>query len=96
MPGTSPLAGDHAGAPAILHTLAAIRARSEGGEHIEVLDVLDGREHVAVYCRVRAHRGSATLDHHTLHLLRIEDDRVAEVWFHNREQGPVDAFWSGA
>ncbi len=96
VPGTNPLTGDHVGAPAILDALAAMRARSEGGGHTEVLDVLDGREYVAVYCRVRARRGLATLDNHTLHLLRIEDDRVVEVWFHNREQGPVDAFWSGS
>lgn len=95
VPGTHPLTGDHAGIPAILEFLAATRSRSDAGERIEVLDVLEGRDHVAVYCRVRAERGPATLDNATVHLLRLEDDRVAEVWFHNREQAPVDAFWSG-
>lgn len=35
--------------------------------------------------------GPDTLDNHTL---RLEGDHIAEVWFHNREQAPVDAFWS--
>ena len=96
VPGHHPLAGDHAGPPAILTFLAAIRAGSDAGERIEVLDVMAGREHAAVYCRVRAERGPDTLDNHTVHLLRIENEQIAEVWFHNREQAGVDTFWSGA
>ena len=23
-----------------------------------------------------------------------DDDRIAEIWFHNRDQAPVDEFWS--
>jgi hypothetical protein len=37
--------------------------------------------------------GHADLDNFTLHLLRIESGRIAEIWFHNRNQPAVDAFW---
>ncbi|GAA1861609.1 hypothetical protein GCM10009836_47240 [Pseudonocardia ailaonensis] len=58
----------------------------------EVLDVLGGRDHAAVYCRVQA----PGFDNFSVHLLRIVDGRVAEAWFHNRDQAHVDAFWAAA
>jgi hypothetical protein len=30
----------------------------------------------------------------TVHLLRIRDGRVAEAWFHNRDDAAVSAFWA--
>lgn len=57
--------------------------------------MLVGEHHVAVYCRIRGRRpGRADLQNETLHLYRIEDGKVAEIWFHNRDQTAVDAFWS--
>ena len=48
------------------------------------------------YVRVTAQRdGRAPLVNYTIHLFRLgDDDRIAEIWFHNREQAPVDAFWN--
>lgn len=59
----------------------------------EVIDVMGGREHVAVHPRSRAQCAGAVLDNPTVHLFRVDGDRVAEVWFHHRDQCPVDAFW---
>ena len=90
-PGSHPLGGEHRGLAGVQRFLTASGAI---GPRTEVLDVLDGRDHAAVYCRVRAERDGAVLDNHTVHLLRIADGRVAEVWFHNRDQAHVDRFWN--
>jgi len=98
IPGDNPLAGDHAGRVAILEVLARVRA---GGEQIELIDVLAGREHTAAYCRVRmdgpgGSAGSDGLDNSTVHLFRMAGDRIGEAWFHNRDQAAVDAHWKAA
>jgi uncharacterized protein len=93
VPGRHHLAGTHRGPAAVLEFLTATSTATDGGERVEVLDVMGGREHVAVYARSRARRGDAVLDNPTVHLLRVEGDRVTEVWFHNRDQRSVDAFW---
>jgi ketosteroid isomerase-like protein len=95
IPGDNPLAGDHRGAAAILGVLARVDGL---GGRTEVVDVLAGRSYAAAYCRVRTDAG---LDNATVHLFRMAGDemagdQVAEVWFHNRDQAAVDAFWSAA
>ena len=95
VPGTHPLAGDHRGPEALVRFVEATRARTESGEHIEILDVLDGTDHAAAYLRVTAERaGKVPLDNTTVHLLRVVDGRVAEVWLHNWDHAAVDEFWS--
>ena len=95
VPGEHPLSGSHQGLTEILGFLAATRARAGGGERLDVLDLMVGHSHVAVYIRAQAERDDEVLDNHTLHLLRMAGDRVAEVWFHNRDQQHVDQFWNG-
>jgi uncharacterized protein len=95
VPGTHPLAGTHRGHDGFFAFLGAIRGLTATGEQIEILDVLEGDAYVAVYCRVRATRpGKTPLDNHTLHLLRLQEDRIAEVWLHNRDDVSVSEFWS--
>ena len=95
VPGTHALAGDHHGAAGILAFLEGIRAFTASGEDIEILDVLDGRDHAALYCRVTAERaGRPSLENFTIHLFRVRDGRVVEIWLHNRDERTVDAFWS--
>ena len=95
VPGTHPLAGDHHGPEALVRFVEASRARTESGERIEVLDVLEGTDHAAAYLRVTAERaGKAPLDNVTVHLLRVVDGRVAEVWLHNWDNTAVNEFWS--
>ena len=41
----------------------------------------------------------ATTDGEHMELIEVlfrlgDDDRIAEIWFHNRDQAPVDEFWS--
>jgi uncharacterized protein len=94
IPGDNPLAGDHRGPAAILEVLATVDGI---GGRTEVVDVLAGRSYAAAYCRVHTDTDTGTgLDNATVHLFRMAGDRVAEVWFHNRDQATVDAFWSAA
>ena len=95
VPGTHPLAGEHHGPEALVRFVEASRERTESGEHIEVLDVLEGADHAAAYLHVTAERaGKAPLDNTTVHLLRLVDGRVAEVWLHNWDSHTVNEFWS--
>jgi hypothetical protein len=71
------------------------RARTDDGEHIDVIDVLGGADHAAVYCRVRASRPRrAPLDNTSVHVLRLRAGRVVEISLHNWDDVTVDEFWS--
>lgn len=95
VPGTHPLAGEHHGPAGVVDFVVGSRALTDDGEQIEVLDVLGGTDHAAVYCRVRATRaGRAPLDNTTVHLLRVRAGRVVELWLHNWDAPVVDEFWS--
>ena len=89
-PGTHRHGGAHRGRDAVL-ALMASACRTAA---VEVTDILGGREHAAVYCRVTAAAGGARLDNAPVHLLHIADGRIDEVRFHNRDQAHVDAFWA--
>lgn len=95
VPGNHPLAGEHHGPEALARFVEASRERTDTGEQIEVLDVLEGSDHAAVYLHVTAERaGKTPLDNTTVHLLRLVDGRVAEVWLHNWDNDTVNEFWS--
>jgi ketosteroid isomerase-like protein len=95
VPGTHPLAGLHVGVDAFFGFVLGSRRLTEDGEDIEVLDVLEGEHHVGVYCTVRATRvGRAPLENPTIHLVRIRDGLVAEIWLHNFDDLSVNDFWS--
>jgi ketosteroid isomerase-like protein len=95
VPGTHALSGDHHGLAGFAHFVSASAASAGGTEVVEVLDVLGGTDHAAVYCRVTATRpGREPLENMTVHLLRVADGRVVEAWLHNRDEAAVDAFWS--
>jgi uncharacterized protein len=93
VPGTHPLSGDHIGPDAVLAFVERSRALTDDGLRSELLDVLNGRGHIGLYFRVRATRGSRSLDNHTIHRARVQAGRVAEVWFHNHDDLAVDDFW---
>ncbi len=95
VPGSHPLAGEYRGPESLVRFVEASRERTETGEHIDVLDVLEGADHAAVYLHVTAERAGRTpLDNTTVHLLRLVEGRVAEVWLHNWDNTAVNDFWS--
>lgn len=90
-----PLVGDLHGTDALAGFLLETAAKADNGEAFEVLDVLTGDTHAAIYFRITATRpGREPLDNHTVHLARMEGDRIAEIWFHNFDSQAVAAFWA--
>jgi ketosteroid isomerase-like protein len=96
VPGTHGLAGDFCGLDEVLRFVLASQAViGPGSESIELLDVLGGAHHAAAYCRVTANRPDhRPLDNFTVHLLRISEGRIVELWFHDFDTVTVDAFWN--
>ena len=94
VPGSHPLAGDHYGLAGFGAFLEKTRALTDGGETIELIDVLGGNGFAAAYCRVTATRpGRAPLDNTTIHLARVSDDKIREIWLHNWDNAAASAFW---
>lgn len=90
-----PAVGDLEGVDALATFLAETAAKAENGEHFELLDTLIGSDHAALYFRITAIKpGRAPLDNMTLHLVRFEGGRIAEIWFHNFDGPAVAAFWA--
>ena len=96
VPGRHQLAGDYHGAGGIARFAAASTAAAERSDELQLIDVLSGERFVAAYCLVTGRRiGHAPLQNHTVHLVRVESGRIAEIWFHNYDQHAVDEFWGG-
>ena len=90
-----PAVGDLHGQDALAGFLLETNAKTDDGEHIELLDALVGGEYVALYFRITATRvGRTPLDNLTVHLARFDGDRIAEIWFHNFDGQAVAEFWA--
>jgi ketosteroid isomerase-like protein len=53
-----------------------------------------GADLMMLMVEVHAERGGRTLHNFAGHLLRIEDDRIAEWWMVDAKPAESDAFWS--
>ncbi len=90
-----PAVGDLQGIEALAGFLAETTAKTDDGEHFELLDALVGDQHMALYFRITAERSGRTpLDNLTVHLARVVDDLITEIWFHNFDGPAVATFWS--
>lgn len=89
-----PAVGDLEGIDALATFLAETAEKTDHGEHFELLDTLVGNKYAALYFRITAHRADRSpLDNLTLHLARLEESVIAEIWFHNFDTRAVAAFW---
>ena len=94
VPGHHPLAGDHHGPDGLLAFLDRSAELAGHTQQTELVDLMAGSRHVGAYVRVRAERpGRAPLDNLTVHVLRFEDGRIADIRFHNWDDDAVSAFW---
>ena len=90
-----PGVGDLRGVDALAVFLLETAAKADDGEQFELIDTLVGRDHAALYFRITASRADREpLDNMTVHLARIEEGKIAEIWFHNFDSTAVAAFWS--
>lgn len=99
VPGRGPNTGDYVGIPAVLAMLGRAGEHSSGTLRFELTDVAVGRDHVLALARftaTRMGRDGATkeLDNRVCHVVRLNEGRVMESWFHSRDQYAVDAFWN--
>jgi uncharacterized protein len=88
------LGGDHVGWPAVLAFFARTMELTAGTFRIEIEQMLSNDDGVAVVVRSRATRDGATLDSRQIHLFRVVDDLVAEVWQFVDDGQTVGAFWA--
>ena len=89
-----PAVGDLRGIDKLAGFLLETGAKTDDGEHLELIDALVGETHAALYFRITATRaGREPLDNLTVHLARLDGDTIVEIWFHNFDGPAVAAFW---
>ncbi|MEM9747870.1 MAG: nuclear transport factor 2 family protein [Actinomycetota bacterium] len=90
-----PAVGTIRGIDALAGFLLETAEKTDDGEHIELLDTLVGETHAALYFRITATRpGRQPLDNLTVHLARLEEGTITEIWFHNFDGPAVADFWA--
>lgn len=95
VPGHGQNAGSYRGQAAVFGFFGQALALTSGNLRLELHDVLAGEHHVAAVATYRAQRpGRAPLENRLVQLMRLHDGRIAEAWFHSRNQYEVDAFWA--
>lgn len=87
------LGGDHLGWPAVLKFFADSMELTRGTFAIEVLEVLTSDESAAAVVRSTGRRGDASFDDRQVHLFRLENERVVEVWQYVGDGVAAAAFW---
>ena len=92
--GTGPLAGVYTGHGELLQFLARVAALTDGSISIEALDILVNEEHVIVLTRMRASRGSKSLDDRGVAVFKIADGKAFEVHMFPENQAALDEFFS--
>ena len=94
VPGSSPIAGDHTGWPAIRDDfLARLGPLSGYTFRAELLDVAIGQNYVVAVQHATAAYQGRRLDITGCQLIRVEDGRVTDVRGHYSDQSALDAFW---
>jgi ketosteroid isomerase-like protein len=95
VPGKNLLSRDYHGPSEALGFLARVRELSNGSARPQLVDVLAGEGHVVVLVRMYAEREGRKLDgSFQAWAYRIEDGKIAEIWFLVEDRYQVDAFWS--
>lgn len=93
--GNNPWRGDHVGSEAILEYLAQV---GESGDSYDATleDVMASDERVALVFNVKTRRKGVPLETSYVLLVRIADERIAEVWTLALDPAGVDEFWKRA
>jgi ketosteroid isomerase-like protein len=87
------LSGDHEGWGEIAEFFMESVQLTQGTFRLEVQDILTSDERAAVTVRSRAERDDQRLDSYQVHLYRIEDGKVAEIWQFVDDHIKVGNFW---
>jgi ketosteroid isomerase-like protein len=93
-PGAHQLSGTHRGRAAVDQLLGAMMTISAGTFDLTVAGgpMVNG-DKVAIPVHFAGQRDGVTLGQDGVDVLRIEGDRIAEVWLFSSDQDAEDAFW---
>jgi ketosteroid isomerase-like protein len=93
-PGNNRLSGTHRGRAAVDQVIGATMAISEGTFELAVTGApMVNGDMVAIPVHFSAQRDGVKLAQDGVDVLRIEGDRIAEVWLFSTVQDAEDAFW---
>jgi len=94
LPGRGSLAGEHRGREAVIATIKALLARTDGlPAEVEVLDRLTSPERVALLLREAVSRGDERLELRRVNTYRVRDGRIVEIDIFEAHQYAVDEFF---
>ena len=96
VPGRSANTGRYEGRDAILTFVAHAFEVTGGTLRLQLHRVLADDEVAVALTTYTASRpdGRPPLENNLAHVIHMRDGRMAESWFHTRDQYAVDAFWS--
>ena len=96
-PGANQYSGIRRGGEAVGEMLGGMMSVSQGTFEISLSGPLTvNGSLVAAPVRFGGMRHGATVDQDGVDLLRVEDDRIAEVWLFSSDPVEEDAFWGAA
>lgn len=94
VPGRSRNTGTYRGVEGVAGFLQSAHALTGGTLQLALHRVLaDDAWAVALATYTATRPDRPPLENHLAHVLRMRDGRIAESWFHSRNQYEVDAFW---
>jgi ketosteroid isomerase-like protein len=96
IPGRSAMAGEFRGKQVAIDYIEHARALSHGEDvELELIDMLAGRERVALLVRERFHRPEGPVDIHRANVYTVRDGQIVEIWIFEGDQYAVDALLGG-
>lgn len=96
-PGTHRFSGTHQGATAVNELLGGMMTHTQGTFDITVTgEPMANDDLVALPVHFAGTSNDRTMAMNGVDLLRVEDDRIAEVWLFSTDQEAEDAFWGNA
>ncbi|WP_370324662.1 nuclear transport factor 2 family protein [Euzebya sp.] len=93
VPGRSTNSGTYKGPEEVLGFLGTAAERTGGTLSLTVHRVFADDEWGVVLTTYTATREGAQLENNLAHVVRMVDGRIAESWYHSRNQYEVDDFW---
>lgn len=90
VPGDGPLAADYEGVEAVVHLFARIYDLSRGTYRPVVDDVVADSAHAVVLLTTHMRLRGGTLVDRGVHVARIADAKVAELWAYSWDQPRLD------
>ena len=94
IPGRSRFAGERRGRAAAIEYIETARALAHaGGVTLELVDVLESRDRVALLVRETFRLKDREVVIRRANVYRVQDGRIAEVWIFEGDQYDVDALF---